>query len=62
MCLSLHDGKADNKAKEFIFYVGVVSKDIPIDVKVFEPRDLYYYGAILAILVLSLLLSTYCVF
>ena len=49
-------------SKEYIFYMGVVSKEVPINVQVFEPRDLLYYGAIFTILVLSLLLSTYCVF
>ena len=50
----------DNRT--YSFYLGVVPKEIEIEVKVFEAGDLIYYGAILVTLIMSLLLSTYCVF
>ena len=37
-------------------------KDSIIEVKVFEWSDIKYYSAILLTLIISLLLSTYCVF
>lgn len=50
------------ESRQYQFYIGVVPKEIPINVKNFELSDLKYYGAILATLIVSLLLSTYCVF
>ena len=37
-------------------------RDESVDVKVFMLEDLKYYGAIFVTLIVSLLLSTYCVF
>ena len=48
--------------RTYVFYTGVVLAKFSITVSVFEVNDLIYYSLIAAALVLSLLLSTYCVF
>ena len=59
--LSLNDESVDSE-RTFCFYLGLVPKDESVDVKVFMLEDLKYYGAIFVTLIVSLLLSTYCVF
>ena len=51
-----------NAPRSYSFYVGVVPVPTVVPVKSFEWSDFKYYAAILCTLVLSLLLSTYCVF
>ena len=56
------EGTTTEDTREYKFYIAVVPQEIPIDVKNFEVSDLRYYAAIFVTLVISLLLSTYCVF
>ena len=62
--LSLEDtqGFDGDYPRTYCFYVGVVPTQTEVDVSPFELSDLKYYAAILVTLVLSLILSTYCVF
>ena len=61
--LSLQDTKdTSSESRTYSFYVAVVPEETTIQVEVFEMSDLKYYGAIFLVLILSLLLSTYCVF
>ena len=56
------EGEQIEESRTYSFYMGVVPKETTIEVKSFEWSDLKYYAAILVTLVLSLMLSTYCVF
>ena len=59
--LTLDSGQGTGE-RTYCFYLGVVPKRLVINVKAFAMSDIKYYGAIFIGLVLSLLLSTYCVF
>lgn len=52
----------ENAERTVAFYIGVVPKEQKINVNVFELSDLKYYGSVAAVLIVSLILSTYCVF
>lgn len=55
--------QAEQKAERTVsYYIGVVPQEQKINVEVFQPSDLINYAIIVATLVLSLILSTYCVF
>ena len=51
-----------NEERTISFYIGVVPLTQKVSVDVFTLEDLKFYAMIVATLILSLLLSTYCVF
>ena len=65
--LTLESVKSDNGAqvqgeRTYCFYLGVVPNKLEINVRAFAMSDIKYYAAIFIGLILSLFLSTYCVF
>jgi hypothetical protein len=60
--LQLSDDDRDSSSRAYSFYVGVVPQETTIIVKLLEADDFKYYAAIFAAIILSLILSTYCVF
>ena len=51
-----------NEERTISFYIGVIPLQQKVSVDVFTLEDLKFYALIVATLILSLLLSTYCVF